>query len=329
MPEDILSQNVIDSLLAQAMGESEAAGAVKERFRSIRAYDFRHPSKLSKEQLRAIQLVFESFARSVTHNLSTMMRSTSHVALVSVQQAVFDEYARGLPATTLLNIFSAPPLPGTLVLEYDLDTAFVMLDRVLGGTGVAATHSGEVTDIEDELLQSISGLFMAAFSESWQHIVPLQARLLRLEYSARFLQIAPVNEPVVLLLFDLRVLNRQTTVSLCIPYSVLEPIAAELNVQTVYAAGPKDAESGVDTSEVQQRLQRVTVPVTAMLGSTDLPLGDVINLEVNDVIRLDGFANDPLIVAVNKKPTFFARPGMARLGIGVQILGVMPDEITQ
>jgi flagellar motor switch protein FliM len=297
-----------------------------KRFRSIRAYDFRHPSKLSKEQLRALQLVFENFARNVTHSLASIMRSQCHVALVSVQQAVFDEYARGLPATTLLNLFVTPPLPGTLVFEFDLETAFVMLDRLLGGTGGAAVHDREVTEIEDELLKTISNVFIAAYSEAWHHIYPLQARLLRLEYSARFLQIAPVNEPVVLLLFDLRILNRQTTVSLCIPYSVLEPIAAELNIQTVYASGPKDASDGVASAEVHQRLQRVTVPIMAQLGTTELPLGEVINLQVDDVIRLDGLASDPLIVAVNKKPTFYARPGLARLGIGVQILGVVPDE---
>jgi flagellar motor switch protein FliM len=75
MADDILSQNVIDSLLAQAMGEPEVLGAARERFRSIRAYDFRHPSKLSKEQLHALQLVFEGFARAASHNLSGIMRS--------------------------------------------------------------------------------------------------------------------------------------------------------------------------------------------------------------------------------------------------------------
>ena len=79
MADDILTQNVIDNLLAQAMGKTDTSYPQEETFRSVRAYDFRHPSKLSKEQLRALELIFEGFARDATHNLSTMMRTQVHV----------------------------------------------------------------------------------------------------------------------------------------------------------------------------------------------------------------------------------------------------------
>jgi flagellar motor switch protein FliM len=324
--DDILTQNVIDSLLAQAMGRTDTSFTEEEKFRSVRAYDFRHPSKLSKEQLRALQLVFEGFARDATHNLSTMMRTQVHVALVSLQQAVFDEYAKGLPSTTLLTLVTAAPLPGTFVFEYDLETAFVMLDRLLGGAGTATAHDREVTEIEDVLLQTISNVFISAFTTAWDHVLQLDTKLMRLEYTPRFLQIAPVTEPVALLLFDLRVLGRSTTLSMCIPYPVLEPIANELNVQTVFAAGPRDLGTEQEMADAPQRLQRVTVPITVLLGTTELPLGDVVNLQLDDIIRLDGLASDPLTVTVNKKPTFYARPGLRRYGVGVQIVGIVPDE---
>ena len=209
MPDDVLTQNEIDALLAQAMGITEAPGETPERFRSVRPYDFRHPSKLSKEQRRTLQLIFASFARTVATNLSATLRSQVHLALVSIQQAVFEEYERDLASSTLLNLATAAPLPGTFVYEYDLSTAFLMLDRLLGGEGLASEQDREVTEIEEVLLQTISGIFLNAFSEAWAHLVPIQANLLRLEYTPRFLQIAPQNEPVVLLLFDLRVLERQ------------------------------------------------------------------------------------------------------------------------
>jgi flagellar motor switch protein FliM len=272
--------------------------------------------------------VFEGFARNVTHNLSTMMRTQVHVALVSVQQAVFDEYAKGLPATTLLNLVTAAPLPGTFVFEYDLETAFVMLDRLLGGVGAATQHDREVTEIEEVLLRTISQVYVDAFTECWSHVLALDTKLVRLEYTPRFLQIAPVNEPVVLLLFDLRALGRSTTISLCIPYPVVEPIAADLNVQNVFAAGPRGANAEHDVADAPQRMQRVSVPLTVLLGVTKLPLGEVINLQLDDIIRLDGLASDPLVVTVNNKPTFYARPGLRRHGIGVQIVGMLPDENT-
>jgi len=322
---DALSQNQIDALLAQAIGGAEDDSPSKERFRSIRSYDFRHPSKLSKEQLRTLQMVFESYSRTVGTTLSAVLRSQVHIALVSVQQAVFDEYARGLPATTLLHLASVEPLPGSIIFEYDLGTAFVMLDRLLGGIGKAPAQEREVTDIETVLLQTMAGTFIDSFSEAWQHIIPIQTKLLRLEYTPRYLQTVPMNEPVVLILFDLRIMERQTTMSMCIPYSVLEPIAADLNVQSMFLAAQKE-DSGMESEDAPGRLRRVTIPLVAMLGSTTLSVGEVNDLQLGDVIRLNGQATEPIIVSVNKKPTFVARPGLSRQGMAVQVLGVLPDE---
>jgi flagellar motor switch protein FliM len=326
MPDDILTQNVIDSLLAQAMGEGNEQGATQERFRSIRPYDFRHPSKLSKEQVRALQLIFESFARLATASLSTLLRAQAHMALVSIQQAVFDEYLHGLPASSVLHLATAPPLPGSFVFEYDLATAFLMIERLLGGQGKIIQQGREATDLEAALLQTIGTVFMTAFSEAWAHIVPIEATLMRLEYSPRFLQIASDTEPVVLLLFDLRVLDRQTTVSLCLPYTVIEGVAADLNLQTVFTVAQKAANNTGQAMEAPLRLQTVSVPVVTILGSTTLTLGDVVSLQVGDVIRLDGSMTDPLIVTVTGKPTFYARAGTRRKHIAVQILDVFHDE---
>lgn len=327
MPEDQLSQNQIDALFAELTGATAAdvdADGPVERFRSVRPYDFRHPSKLSKEQLRTLQMIFESFARSISTNLSGVLRSQVHLALVSIEQAVFDDYARTLPATTILNLATAAPLPGTFVFEYDLATAFIMLDRFLGGVGTALPEEREVTEIEEVLLQSIAGVFLTAFSEAWATVTPIDAALQRIEYSGRFLQIAPPTEVVVLLLFDLRVQERQTTISLCLPYTVIEPIAAELNVQSLFSVPPSDDAAEVN-ADAQLRLQRVSVPLVALLGSTDLPLAEVNSLQVGDIVRLDGQATDPLTLAVNGKPTYLARPGLARRNIAVQILGVLQN----
>lgn len=324
MPDNTLSQNEIDALFSELnRGPETEASEASERFRSVRPYDFRHPSKLSKEQLRTLQMIFETFARLASTNLSGTLRVQTQMTLVSVEQTVFDDYVRALAAKTLLNLASIEPLPGTFVFEYDLGTALVMVDRLLGGTGKAVQGDHDITEIEEVLLQSVAQVFLSAFGEAWEHLSQLRPGLQRLEYSPRFLQIAPLNEPVVLLLFDLRVGDRQASMSMCIPYSVIEPIASDLNVQTLFMApqgGGSDDEGGNDA-----HLQRVAIPLVAELGTTSLPLATVNGLQVGDVLRLDGLASDPLIVSVNKRPTFVARPGLARQGLAIQILGVLHD----
>lgn len=325
MAEDLLSQNEIDALFSELTRSEDAdTEMTQERFRSVRPYDFRHPSKLSKDQLRTLQMIFEGFARLTSSNLSGLLRSQIHVALVSIEQSVFDDYARALPQRTLLNLATAEPLPGTFVFEYDTSTALLIVDRLLGGVGKIPAQERAITDIEEALLQSIATIFLDALSEVWAHIIPMQAKLQRLEYSPRFLQIAPPNEPVLLLLFDLRVHERQTTISMCIPYSVIEPIASDLTMQTLFKAVQREV-TEEESADVARRLQRVTVPLVALMGTTQLPVATVNDLHIGDVLRLDGLAADPLVVTVNNKPTYVARPGLVRHGIAVQILGILHD----
>lgn len=325
MPDDQLSQNEIDALFTQlTQTASEAPESARERFRSVRPYDFRHPSKLSKDQLRTLQMIFEGFARLVSGNLSAILRSQVHAALVSVEQSVFDDYVRALPQRTLLHLATGEPLSGTFVFEYDMGTAFMIIDRLLGGIGKALAQERDVTNIEDMLLQSTASVFLDAWVESWAHILPMKARLQRLEYSPRFLQIAPQNEPVVLLLFDLRIHDRQTTLSLCIPYSVIEPVAQQLNMQALFEPSRR-IEAIAESEDAPMRLQRVKIPIVAFLGGTMLPTGTVNDLTVGDVIRLDGLASDPLLACVNGRPTYVARPGLVRHSLAIQVLGVLQD----
>ena len=327
MIDNALTQNEIDSLLAQAMGQDGPETAQAEKFLSVRPYDFRRPSKFSKDQLRTLQLIFGNFARLSSTLLTRALHTQAHLALVSIQQAVFDEYTRGLPPLTLLNLVTADPLPGTFVFETDLNTAYMMLDLLAGGVGLAEQPDREMSDLEEVLMRSVTGMLLNAFADCWAYIAKLDVKLQRIEYSLRFVQIAPATEPVLLLLFDLRILNRQTTISMCIPFNVLEPLAPELNMQLLFAAPQRDGLRSQEGSETHLGLQKVQVPVVAMLGSTVLPLAKVNDLQLGDVIRLDGPASDPILVSVDQKPKFVARPGQGQHAIGVQILGVLPDEV--
>ncbi|MDO8690110.1 MAG: hypothetical protein Q7R39_08905 [Dehalococcoidia bacterium] len=67
-----LSQWEIDSLLG-AIGDTPSiqASAAMTSPKNVRPYDFRRPDKFSKEHLRALQTIHESFARGVGSSLSS------------------------------------------------------------------------------------------------------------------------------------------------------------------------------------------------------------------------------------------------------------------
>ena len=71
----------------------------------LEPYDFRRPTKLSREHARALQVVAETFARQWATQFSTMLRD-GQVEPGSVTQTTYGKYVAGLPAPSLLAVIS-------------------------------------------------------------------------------------------------------------------------------------------------------------------------------------------------------------------------------
>ena len=76
---DVLSQNAIDDLLKSIQGGAsiDDIAAKADEYAKLKIYDFKRPDKFSKDQLRAIQMIHESFARQMTTVLSRRVLPTS------------------------------------------------------------------------------------------------------------------------------------------------------------------------------------------------------------------------------------------------------------
>ena len=114
---------------------------------SYEHYDFRRPDKLSKEHLRSLQLLHETFGNYFASSLAGYLRSQVQIEVVSVEQLPYDEYMKSISAS-LLNILNVTPLSGQAIFEVDLGILFSMLDRLLGGTGASGKIVRDLTDIE-------------------------------------------------------------------------------------------------------------------------------------------------------------------------------------
>ena len=134
MVPEVLSQNEIDSLLQALNSGSVDLSTISEtEERKVKIYDFRRPDKFSKDQLRAIQMIHEAFARQMTTALSTMVRSMVSSDVVSVDQLAYDEFIRSLVQPTTIAVLEMYPLTGNAVMEVNPHLVFSIIDRMLGG----------------------------------------------------------------------------------------------------------------------------------------------------------------------------------------------------
>src|SRR5664279_5009913 len=107
----VLSQGEIDSVFRNLRD----SGKDEDPTKRAQPYDFRRPDRIAKDQLRAIHLLHENFARSLASSLSAYLRAYVMVNLVSVEQLSFVEFSQCLPSPTCLVSLGMKPYDLSLI----------------------------------------------------------------------------------------------------------------------------------------------------------------------------------------------------------------------
>lgn len=248
-------------------------------------YDFRRPDKLSKDHVRALQMLHENFAGFFMSSLAGHLRTQVEVDLVSVEQVPYDEYIKTV-SESLLNILNVETLSGQAIFEMDFGILFSMLDRLLGGKGAAGKVVRDLTDIEKMLAGSIVEMGLADLRTAWETVLPLDLSVASMETSPQFVQIVPGNDTIVLVLFQIRMGEYQGAMSLCIPYLLLKPILAKLSTQRWFVSDRKKT-SQTHAQELALRLNTTAVPCVARLGRTSITVSELVSLSVGQVLPME------------------------------------------
>lgn len=319
---EVLSQEEIDQLLtAINAGETEPEDFKPTTdTRKIKIYDFKRPDKFSKEQIRTVSIMHETFARLTTTSLSANLRSMVHVHVASVDQLTYEEFIRSIPTPTTLAIINMDPLKGNAILEIDPAVTFSIIDRLFGGTGEGTKAQHELTDIEQSVMEGIIVRILGNMREAWATVIDLRPRLGQIDTNPQFAQIVPPTEMVVLVTLETKVGEVEGMMNFCIPYLTIEPIIGKLSAQYWYSS----VRRGTTTENLnilKEKLSSVDVNVVAEVGKIQIPVRDVLSLRVGDVIRLYNVrVGDPMTLNVGNKKKFLCRPGVIGKKMAVQIV---------
>jgi flagellar motor switch protein FliM len=327
---EVLSQGEIDQLLTAISSgdvETEETQQATDQ-RKIKIYDFKRPDKFSKEQIRTISIMHETFARLTTTSLSAQLRSLVHVHVASVDQLTYEEFIRSIPNPTTLGIINMDPLKSSAILEIDPAVTFSIIDRLFGGQGEGSKVSRDLTEIESSVMEGIIVRILGNMREAWSQVIDLRPRLGTIETNPQFAQIVPPTEMVVLVTLETKVGEVEGMMNFCIPYLTIEPIISKLSAQYMYSSVRKGTTTE-NLNILRERLAKVAVALLAEIGTMDLTVRDVLNLRAGDVIRLQNTrVGDPLVLKIGNREKFLCRPGTVGNKYAVQITKKL-EEIEQ
>jgi flagellar motor switch protein FliM len=315
MPE-ILSQNQIDELLSEMFAgpiDEEQAVVVETGGKKIKDYDFKSPKKLSKDQIKTLAGVYENFSRHLVSYFAGILRTYCEISVQSIEEQPYFEYNNALPDSILIGVLDAKPIEGPVLVDISNSISFALIERLLGGSGDAAAPEREFTEIEVTLMGRIFRQICSFITEVWFHYLGTEASLRQIETNARLIRSMAMDEVVALVILDVSIKSVRGTISFCIPCINLESILDNLGDSQFTHRRSGDSVQQAETQEaVLSRLKNAPLEVRGVFGRTQLSLGEIINLQVGDVIKLDQNIDGQVQLMIDNKPRFYGFPGLHR-----------------
>lgn len=328
----VLSPSEVESLLAALEpggGSWGSSAPLAEQRSRINIYDFKRPERISKDQMRALQALHESFSRELGASLSGMLRAIVEVKLVSVDQLTYNEFVFSLENPTCFNLLYSQGLEGHFILDMNPSIIFPIVDRLLGGGKTKSTEipSRPLTEIELQLVSRITAQIIQALEHAWSNICELRLRVQQVESNPQLVQIVPPNEVIVLISFELGIGEVRGIMNLCIPYNTIEPLSGKLSSDSWSAYQKKELDPrqklNLDTG-----VKRARVELVVHLARGKLTVRELAHLEVGDVILTETHPHEGAEVLVEGCPLFHAHPGVlkGRKAIRISAAIVKPKE---
>ncbi|MEW5874065.1 MAG: flagellar motor switch protein FliM [Candidatus Zixiibacteriota bacterium] len=316
----VLSQNEIDALLSSSSTPEEAAATLREPHKRVITYDFKHPNRISKDQIRTLENIHSSFAGKLSSAYSGMLRAVVDIELLSVDQITYSEFIAGLSSPSCIYTFSMKPLEGLCVADFNPALAFAFVDRMFGGRGRVLNAEREMTGIELNVMDKVARRVYRELSEAWARIAEFQITQEAVETTPQFIQIVPPGETVIVTTLQLTMLEVTGVITLCYPYLTLEPLMAKVSGQ-YWSDSTKTRGTDQDRQTIRDNLKSVETPVSATLAETTITMREFLAVNIGDVILTEAETLLPARVFVGGIEKFAARPGMRGRRRALEIIG--------
>ena len=320
---EVLSQSQIDALLNAARnGELDVdKPADKSSEQKYRKYDFYSPRKFTKDRLKMLNSIFESYALVINSRINALLHTTCEIEVDSVEEQRYYEFSNALTESDVLALakIDLEHLQGDDPILVHLDTPVVlsMLDRLMGGEGdpdPILSSDYNLTDLELNMYDDLIRDMISILGGSWENYISLKFEYTRTEVNPTLVQLIGYDETVVIVGLNIKFPNCTGRMSLCLPGEMLTNVFSEISKSNSrHTTGEDKSEEIFDT------LRESELEIVAELARTRILLSDLYHLNVGDVVDIKRPKDSPIFLNIGGRRWFDGRMGTSNKQVAVKI----------
>lgn len=315
---DVLSQSQIDDLLNSIVtGGDKALDDIAEQHseKKVKPYDFKMPKKFTKERLKLLDRIFESYARQLSSYFTGLLRLYCRVNVLQIEEQRYYEFNNALPEYVLmpivdLGIDDKDIDETSIIFQLSNPISFAMIDRLLGGNGNTVDVVRDFTEIEICLMRGILNNMAKMLQEPWNSFIDINPVMTSIETNSRVIQSIAPDDVVILIILEVEIKSITSNISICIPAINLEQIMAKFGEKSAKNAKRNDPTKEAERkTEILNSIKDTQLSIDAILCDTQLELQDILNLQINDVIPLNMNINNNVKIKIGDKIWFDGKLG--------------------
>ena len=326
-----LTQKEIDRLLNDMSSGALSIDQILEgakRKSEVMNYDFRRPNRISKNQIRFLQNIHETFSEVFGYYLVSKLQTIVSVDLTAVDQLFYSEFILSVNSPGCLYIFDIDGTEGSGILEVSPNLALNLVERMLGGSAETQQKARSITPIEQAVLRNLIEHLFSDLSNAWDVIGGMKFKLNRMESEADYVQIAPASEIVIVLSFDVHIGQNSYSMTLCYPTFSLEDKLNKLNVQTMASSSINSNKTKNTNSalNIKKQMEKTVLPISVELGQTSITVADLLKLEVGDLIMSTRSISEDVQISISGQKKLTGKIGNVEGKKAVKVTGKIRNE---
>ena len=321
---EVLSQSQIDALLnAVRTGDKDVNETQDDHGeKKYRKYDFHSPKKFTKDRIKMLNSVFDTYTRIINTRLNATLHTGCEIEVESIEEQRYYEFSNALSDGDVLAISNAM-VEGvedeSPVLYYLAPSLGIcMMDLMLGGEGVVDPddiRDDKYTELELRLYETIMQDLISVMGGGWSNYLDIDFEYQRTEVNPTLVQLLGIDEVVVIVDLRLKFPTFSGRMSICLPAMMLTNLFAIINHKNADRKGSAEEKS----AEIFEKLRDSSLEIVAHMPEARLQLSDIYHLNVGDVIDLGQKQGSPVYLNIGGYNWFLGQMGTHNKKMAVKI----------